>query len=536
MIVRIKRPCSGEGQAVLDRRRRDGGFALMLVLAFLAVSMLVVGGLLSWTSQNAWMTQRHQDYHGAVAVQNVAGELLIARMRADLRDGGVDGVVGQWNTYPNRIILELEDDPYWDDHEFAIQIDPWPGPGAVPGLSPLLGTHGGLVVTNQEFVIKSGARWLGTTPPVAAAVEEWVQVAEIPIFAFAALYDFDLSFITPPGENIVLNGRVHSNRDIYTYPSGTMTFGDHVTSARTNYPSLHPNDLATRQQGTAIYEKANDGRVGRMQVPGGGDNPRAMIEAAYLQLADLIITVSDFEVYATRGLAGADISDYTTNFVSTNALFLDRREVKTVQATELDIGYLPALLGGPPAIVYVEDVRTQGVDTMPGVRLINGYHLPSDGLIVVTPNPLYVRGDYNAGTKQPAALVADAITILSDAWSDDELTITIADPTIVRAAILTGIIPSEAGSFDGGFFNGLRLLEDWRGRTLTFNGSVVALYRSEQALEPWRADVSIYFAPIRQWSFDPDFLDPNYLPWTPVVCTLVRLDWSLIDPGPLFAD
>jgi hypothetical protein len=71
---------------------------------------------------------------------------------------------------------------------------------------------------------------------------------------------------------------------------------------------------------------------------------------------------------------------------------------------------------------------------------------------------------------------------------------------------------------------------------LTFNGSVVALYRSQEALEPWRADVSVYYAPIRQWSFDPDFLDPGYLPWTPVVCALIRTDWSLIAPGDLFSD
>lgn len=515
----------------------------MLVLAFVAVSLLVVGGLLSWTSQNAWLTQRHHDYHGALAVQNVAGELAIAQMRADLREGGLAGVVGQWSTYPTRILQELEEDPYWDDHEFAIQLAPWPGPGAVPKHSALLGTYGGQPVINQEFVIESGARWHGSTPPVAAAVEEWVQVAEIPVFAFAALYDFDLSFITPPGENIALDGRVHSNKDIYTYPSGVMTFGDHVTTAKTNYPGLHPNDLGTRAPGAVVYEKENGGQVGRMYLPGAGDNPRALIYAEYLTRAQLVITVyNDQIVVATSsGPLGAES---VTNFVSTTASFRDRREQMTVNATEIDVAKfyhedyanLTSLLGVTPRILYVEDLRIHGAETMPAVRLVNGETLPPDGLIVVTPNPLYIWGHYNIGTKRPAAVVADALTILSEGWMDEGEVITPALATTVNASVLTGIVPSDAGNFDGGLFNALRLLENWQGVLLAFNGSIVALYRSEQALEPWRADVSVYYAPTRQWAFDPAFLAPDYLPWTPVVCTLVRTEWSLIPPARLFAN
>jgi hypothetical protein len=522
----------------------ENGFALILVMGFLAVSMIVVGGLLSWTSQNALQAQRHQDYHTALLVQNVAGEYVVARMLADLRHGGVARIAADWDRYGGDTENELDRDPDWADYELAIQLERFDFQPVVAS-SNLLGSYGGLHVANHMvFEMKSGARWLDLTPPLAAATEEWVQVAELPVFAFAALYDFDLSFITPPGENITLAGRVHSNKDIYTYPSGTLTFQDHVTSGMTNHRSLHPNDMGLRGSGTVRYEKENGGQVGRMYVPKAGNNPRALIEAEYLVRSQLVITIYNDQILATSSLAAGDFTEYVTNFVSTGAVFRDRRELKNVHATELNIGKfltedyarLSAALGTPPRILFVEDLRTHGTETMPGVRLVNGYDLPEAGLIIVTPNPLYVWGSYNAGIKRPAALVADAVTVLSGGWTDPGETITTALPTTVNAAILTGIVPSEGGSFDGGFFNALRLMENWYGVQLRFNGPVVALYRSQQAIEPWRADVSIYYAPTRQWTFDRDFLNPDYLPWTPVVCTLIRTEWSLIAPNELFSD
>jgi hypothetical protein len=70
--------------------------------------------------------------------------------------------------------------------------------------------------------------------------------------------------------------------------------------------------------------------------------------------------------------------------------------------------------------------------TMPGVRLVNGHTLLPKGLTIATPNPLYVRGQYNVSTNGattplpttnttktlPASLVGDSITVLSTSWND----------------------------------------------------------------------------------------------------------------------
>ena len=91
----------------------------------------------------------------------------------------------------------------------------------------------------------------------------------------------------------------------------------------------------------------------------------------------------------------------------------------------------------------------------PAVRVVNGKVLPPNGLTVATARPLYVLGDYNeldpaylntnnTTFTRPASLVADAITILSDSWSDENSSNAvgsrIASPTTVNAAFLTGVV------------------------------------------------------------------------------------------------
>ena len=54
--------------------------------------------------------------------------------------------------------------------------------------------------------------------PIATVVEQEIQVAEIPLFAYMGYSEFDLSFVTIPENNITVTGPIHSNRKVYCYP------------------------------------------------------------------------------------------------------------------------------------------------------------------------------------------------------------------------------------------------------------------------------------------------------------------------------
>ena len=181
------------------------------------------------------------------------------------------------------------------------------------------------------------------------------------------------------------------------------------------------------------------------------------------------------------------------------------------------------------------------------VRVKNGQNLPSDGLTVATSEPLYVQGHFNSPTTTvgstntsntaPASLLGDSITVLSANWSDANsskpMTQRPAINTTVNAAFLAGIVQTtnSVGTkhYSGGVENFPRFLEDWSGKTLTYNGSMVVMFPSKFATNWWIDPGTYYNAPNRSWAFDLNFLNYNRLPpGTPQVRKVVRGQWSTI--------
>jgi hypothetical protein len=262
--------------------------------------------------------------------------------------------------------------------------------------------------------------------------------------------------------------------------------------------------------------------------------------------------------------------DYRTNVLyagwsfATNVSFYDYRENDTAQAVQIDVakfniwvtnqaanggGQYNILCGGtdgytgdkyhPIDSIYVINKVPFASTQLPAVRLINGQVLPSSyGLTVATPQPLYVFGNYNVRTNAtlggtdiglnvttnsyPAAIMADAITVLSTNWNDTKYTSSYSESqrtpvaTTVNAAVLEGIVESfndsgGTGHYSGGVENFLRLLENWTGSIpLTYNGSIAVMFPSVYATNPWSG--SYYGVPKRQWAFDLNFTNVAGLP------------------------
>jgi hypothetical protein len=171
--------------------------------------------------------------------------------------------------------------------------------------------------------------------------------------------------------------------------------------------------------------------------------------------------------------------------------------------------------------------------------LVGGVNsLPSPGLTIASENPVYVQGDYNATAASvvaepnvAAAIIADSVTLLSNAWSDPDsfLSPTASDPTRnatttgYRMAIITGKTlpfpkPSYASSSfgsDGGAHNFVRNLENWNigGVVQRYRGSLVSFFTSRQAIGSFKCcDGDTYIRGDREWAFDTDFLTPGLLP------------------------
>jgi len=198
------------------------------------------------------------------------------------------------------------------------------------------------------------------------------------------------------------------------------------------------------------------------------------------------------------------------------------------------------------------------------LRLVDGAlgNLPMPGFTVASENPVYIMGDYNSNnadtiwnnppvdtTKNAAAaVIADAVTLLSDGWTDlnamantNNLGGRAAASTSYRVAIAAGknmnfpyltSFPSVDFGTDGGVHNFLRYIENWGGATLQYRGSLVSLFYAEYATGVFKCCQQVYSPPSRQYFFDKDFLTPTNLPpGTPMLQDIDTLSyWQNFTP------
>jgi hypothetical protein len=171
------------------------------------------------------------------------------------------------------------------------------------------------------------------------------------------------------------------------------------------------------------------------------------------------------------------------------------------------------------------------------LKLINGNNLVANinGLTVVSENPVYIQGDWNAnlggvgftGVHAATSVIADAVTLLSNGWNDVVSFDSPFNPgnrnrgteTWYRVAIIGGkgmAFPQPAGTAtdfgtDGGAHNFLRYLENGD-QPVDYLGSIATFYYSRQAVGTYKCCTTVYGAPTRNYNFDVDFLDPTLMP------------------------
>jgi len=242
----------------------------------------------------------------------------------------------------------------------------------------------------------------------------------------------------------------------------------------------------------------------------------------YNKQAGLVI-VQD-RVYDTMG---NDITAQLPEGTITQDSMFDGREEKVVQLTQIDMALLNES-GRFPANGLLYACRTDCSAAYPnGIRVKNAAELHS-GLTIVSPNPVYVWGDYNSVNKKPASVITDAVNLLSNAWGDTKQNgqLPYASNTTYNLAFISGSYASEWGQYNGGFENMPRFHENWDGKVATIRGSFVNIWESKYAKGPWIYGNDNYTAPYRNWDYDTGFNDPSNLPpFTPISVSCNRVAW-----------
>lgn len=380
---------------------------------------------------------------------------------------------------------------------------------------------------------------------------------------FAMFYNDVLEL--QPNSPLTISGWVHSNDNLYT-GSNKLTLTDRLTTAGTwnvgyapgdgahtgtptapSYPANEPPAQEDNFQAFGLDPKLLDTTDGNpnndsfreiAEVPNSGYADPFASQRYYNQAGIKVIINGNSVVIrnqagnvCTAASKGNDLLIYNavTAAFRGQSNFQDNRESATVSVRNIDVSALAASSMNWNDIIYVSD-QSATASNHHALRLLNGDVLPHDGMTFVTDNALYLQGDWNTGANppssgatpdstkpldqsypwRPSAIVADAITLLSNSWQDNNaakgLNQRTASNTTVNAALVAGNVPtgSKGNNYSGGAENFVRFLEDWTGKTFTYYGSMLELYASLYATGAW-GKANVYAPAQLKWYFDDNF-------------------------------
>lgn len=416
----------------------------------------------------------------------------------------------------------------------------------------------------DQFVFRASVTGETGVPESADVLFE---IERTPLFQFGIFYGPDLEIL--PGPEMTVNGRVHANGDLHVDGRRGLTLEtSYVRSAGKIY--RHGIEGAGGEEGGKGYangrvevENAESGQMVYWEKDADSDSetwhdqalelfggtvqsdvhgvqelvpppvPALAEDGLYRALAmESGIVVQDGRIWA----AGRDVTDEAPEGLLTEVPTADKREGAVVRLQTVNVELLNGFIaerfpGTFNGILWCGREYEPG-DRPDGTQFVKASALPREGLTIVSDKPVYLQGDFNVEEKVPAAVMADAVTVLSKSWDNsaklsDRRPQPAREETTVNAAILAGNVPSDDDRYSGGVQNLVRLLEDWspgdRGdwTPLNITGSFVCLEPSRYATGPYG---SRYFEPPqRNFSFDTDFLDLDLLPpGTPLAVRIAR--------------
>jgi hypothetical protein len=641
--------------------KQTRGFIIITVMILCAASLLILAGILSYTTTTANLNMRSNEYSLCQNAAEAATEKVYAKMAYDFVNSG--GVFTVSNNVANgtyqALVPTAADNSYFTNFNFYNPTSTTAGQIYVAFLTnyagPLPSQYTNEFAATNSMIYRIVANvtmpgaYANNANKVIGTAQEDVLFALVPINTYAIFYNGELEFSDCATMNIT--GRTHSNADICTGSGSALTFSALVTASTIIQSPNRGNAGPWSFNQNVTYSGGSQTDSVSVQLAIPMINTHTMIEiptnqspaevatlqgqqAEYNQAQVVLIitnspnTITNSANYAgtnpmvqvilqagnNQSLPGADTSPhifYETNmspsmlgtnynayqntfqignsnfnpytnfirlpFLSLTNTFTDERNTNSyyrsnMYVTQIDVGayanwlltnttLTAKLTNGAATILYVADQRYIGTNKMAVVRLVNATQLPYNnniGWTMATQNPLYVEGNYNVTTNSsmsltlatavgsttngntvPAALLCDALTVLSSNWSDSLSSggYTSRHPlnTTINAAVVTGNVPStgtSATTFSGGVHNLTRLLEDWSGYTLTYNTSIVCLFSSQMATNQFQMPGSYYDPPTRNWGFDPTFYNPaREPPGIPEALVPIRFNWLQPPPG-----
>jgi hypothetical protein len=301
------------------------GYALTITLIFLAVVLTIFASILNWTSSNAKVTLRNNQYNMSQAAAEAAVERVIGQMDRDFINLSILNS-SNYSSLPAGIDLSTWPVQYAfsGTNGVANQITVNIGPPATNTIA-LNSQYSGLYGLAQSIDVIATATPIGQPQNVPATVHESLQLAFIPLYQFAIFYNVNLEIA--PGAPMIISGPVFCNQSIWE-GANNATFSSTVTAVGTNC-SLKLDPFASNygpQTPPAVFSMAGQpvDHANALVMPIGTNNNPATI-LGLLGLPPPAYAMGTADAYSSNGMVypanGADLvisnASFGTHFGST---------------------------------------------------------------------------------------------------------------------------------------------------------------------------------------------------------------------------
>lgn len=396
---------------------RQAGFALILVLIIVGVSLLILAGAMNRSQTISILNQRNNDYAVSSAAAEAAVEKIYARMAYDFQSYGLAQVSNNLSIYRSSV---PDEDACWNNFRFADPATRTAGKTYVNFAynysGPLPSAYDGLFTVNAPvYRIVSNVTRVNPNNGVVGTAQEDVLLALVPLINFAIFYNGKLEFTQCADMSV--NGRVHANGPIYVGTSASLVFNSGVSTTSTVtapgadglsafaannwHTTFNSNPAYTTNVASLTVSMSMTNSHFLIDIPPAGENSMSTTgqQRLYNQ-AQMILIVTNAPGGSTNyptiiwtlqnsvngAVPGNDSAkviytyiNATPGFLATNLPFLsltnqfyDQREKKTNLLTQIDIGKygtwaatnnivqgkIPASSQLYPTILYVADRRT----------------------------------------------------------------------------------------------------------------------------------------------------------------------------------
>ena len=214
-------------------RRGEKGYALVITMLFLFVTLITLTGMWLWTSTNGGITQRNNTFNQSAAAAEAATEYVFSTMDRDFLYSSHKTNTAYVSLIPDTSstnlwpIQYLFSDTNGNTNVVFVSEDQTTGTNLVPLNSQYYGLKGYV----QNCSITAVATPKNQLYNVPATVTQIFQAAIIPVFQFAIFYNLNLEM--DPGQPQTVSGPVFCNASIWE-GNVDLTFDATVQAVGTN--------------------------------------------------------------------------------------------------------------------------------------------------------------------------------------------------------------------------------------------------------------------------------------------------------------